>query len=169
MAVSAANRCVVASQATSIPPKAHRRALRVPRAPRVEFIYTPKFRIFNCRIKDLCDAPTIRPAPGPGECVDDFDTSLSVASRAAATKGPTGIAAAPKSSHNAHCVTFEPRRRYNMSHRGRSRGPWHERCFYLDQKRPTAATGKEATIRASGYEESAGPECSWTARRTPRT
>src|SRR3982074_3748309 len=40
-----------------------------------------------------------------------------------------------KASHNGHCVTLEPRPRYNMSHQSRSHRRWHGHCLYNNQKR----------------------------------
>ena len=65
---------------------------------------------------------------------------------------------APKASHNGHCVTLEPRPRYNMSHRRRLRGLWHGHCLYntskghygLEGESKQARDSKKAWVRSGG-------------------
>jgi hypothetical protein len=102
---------------------------------------------------------------GCGECVDDFDNAVSTGPRTVPARTLRTPCTGSKRSHNAHCVTLEPRRRYNMSSRGPDSGCWHGRCFYLNQKRPTQRP-REGSDRASGSKRKRGYECSgWKAHR----
>jgi hypothetical protein len=73
--------------------------------------------------------------------------------RAAATAA-TGI----KALHNGHCVTLEPRPRYNMSYRTQCRGLWHGHCLYNTSKGHSGPEGevrpardsKKAWVRSGG-------------------
>src|SRR5258707_11905470 len=62
-----------------------------------------------------------------------------------------------KASHNGHCVTLEPRPRYNMSHQSRWRRLWHGHCLYNTRRgrnglkggRQAARDSKKAWVRVS--------------------
>src|SRR5882724_2790953 len=62
-----------------------------------------------------------------------------------------------KASHNGHCVTLEPRPRYNMSHQSRWRRRWHGHCLYNTRRgrnglkggRQEARDSKKAWVRVS--------------------
>ena len=53
-----------------------------------------------------------------------------------------------KASHNGHCVTLEPRPRYNMSHQSRSHRRWHGHCLYNNQNRGDPHPGSRKVKQA---------------------
>jgi hypothetical protein len=55
-----------------------------------------------------------------------------------------------KASHNGHCVTLEPRPRYNMSHQSRWRGRWHGHCLYNTQTGNPPASKRVAAKASEG-------------------
>src|SRR5882757_2561762 len=143
LSVSAANTRATVSQVTAAP-KNHRSAIRVTPS-RVEFIYTPDIRRFDCTFNDLDAARSRWPDASPGEFVDDLDSSPSPRLRPLSRRGPNRSAAGVKISHNGQYVTLELRRRYNMSHWRRWRAPWHAGCLYNNQERQTGLGKKQAS------------------------
>ena len=112
----------------------HRKTPCVAPLPRVEFIYTPDNRRIDFTFNDLCAVYRWRRQPFHLKYVDDLDSSLSQPRRAPSLRAPLRAAADVKTSHNGHCVTLEPRPRYNMSHRRQSRAGWHACCLYNRQE-----------------------------------
>jgi len=129
VSVSAASADETVSQ-VSTSPKAQGNAPQTRGPLRVEFIYTPDIRRFGCTFNDLCSAQWSKPRGLPSKCVDDLDRPVPTSPRATVIRPLRSLAARRKTSHNGHCVTLEPRRRYNMSHRRHSQGRWHARCLY---------------------------------------
>ena len=119
----------------SNPLNSHRYAHRVTPLPRVEFIYTPDISKIGLTFKGLCSAGQWQDQPPHRKYVDDLDSSLSEPSRGASLRARPAGAAQEKTSHNGHCVTLEPRPRYNMSHRRPPRAGWHACCLYNRQER----------------------------------
>ena len=120
----------------------------------VEFIYTPVKAKFVCAFNEL-SAPRLY-----GEhCikrkrVDDLDTTGPVDRFRGWWEAAEPPAAGAKGWHIGHCVTLEPRPRYNMSHRWGRRGLWHGHCNYNKQKR--AETALEGEIRTLGIQRKHG-------------
>src|SRR5581483_2907932 len=62
-----------------------------------------------------------------------------------AAAAATGV----KRSHNGHCVTLEPRPRYNMSHQMRCHGRWHGHCLYNTRQGHNGLKGEVDQARDS--------------------
>jgi hypothetical protein len=136
--LSAAHTRATASQASAAPHShryaGHREPPCVAPFPRVEFIYTPDNRRIDFTFNDLCAAYRCQPQPFHHKYVDDLDSSLPQPCCAASLRAFLRPTAYVKTSHNGHCVTLEPRPRYNMSHRRPSRAGWHACCLYNKQE-----------------------------------
>ena len=113
----------------------HRKPPVWPLSP-VSSSFTPRI-IAESTVHSMICAPQYRwrRQPFHRKYVDDLDSSLSQPWCAPSLRALLRAAADVKTSHNGHCVTLEPRPRYNMSHRRPPRAGWHACCLYNRQER----------------------------------
>src|SRR5215469_11535788 len=118
---------------------------RVALAPHVEFIYTPTVPNFDCvfnKLHVVKHGPLSLDGPNPSTILTTARTGTVAPRRHGRRRlRRDGV----KPSHNGQCVTVDPRRRYNMSHRKGVAAIWHARCFiysHRDRRRSTAIEGE---------------------------
>jgi len=101
----------------------------------VEFIYTPVKAKFGSTFNDLSAPRLYGEQRIERKRVDDLDSTCPVDRFRARWQPANAPAAGAKALHIGHCVTLEPRPRYNMSHREGRRRLWHGHCNYNCHKR----------------------------------
>ena len=126
----------------------------------VGFIYTPVSEDFDCAFNELPEAMPGRSRPAQRLAVDDLDNTASALPRG--WRPPVSYRER-EALHIGRCVTVEPRRSYNMSHRRACGADWHRRCFVPSPEAATSAGRKEEQLADS---RKTGP--AWTHSPTTR-
>jgi hypothetical protein len=165
----AAHAPAIVSQANATP-QTHRNAPGALRVPPVEFIYTPNGRRLDNTFNDLCSA-SWSAQQRVGTKASRILTAHCRRRRALTRFERFPLAPRRgKTSHNGDCVTLEPRRRYNMSHRRHDRSHWHACCLYNIQERRRCPSGRKASKLADSNktwiwnEPSSSSGTAWTGQ-----